>query len=86
MKLHFSLNNLRLRCVVSVWCSAFAPPVAPYAHHPGDGRLPGEEAGRRERALHSAADAGLSGKGAAQSHNTSQLCPEIDSPLLQLCD
>lgn len=36
--------------------------VAPHAHHPGDGRLPGEEAGRRERALHSAADAGLPGE------------------------
>lgn len=36
--------------------------MAPHAHHPGDGRLPGEAAGRRQRALHSAADAGLPGE------------------------
>lgn len=47
------------KCVV---LSALA--VAPHAHHPGDGRLPGEAAGRRERALHSAADAGIPGESA----------------------
>ncbi len=59
---------------VSVCC--FALSVAPHAHHPGDGRLPGEEAGRRERALHSAADAGLPGEGATRcrtaAHNSVQ--------------
>lgn len=41
----------------------FAVSVASHDQHPGDGRLPGEKAGRRERALHSAADAGLPGEG-----------------------
>lgn len=36
--------------------------VAPHAHYTGDGRLPGEASRRRQRALHSAADAGLPGK------------------------
>lgn len=40
----------------------FLVPVAPYAHHAGDGRLPGEASRGRERALHSAADAGLPGE------------------------
>lgn len=39
----------------------FSVPVAPHVHHPGDGRLPGEASRRRQRALHSAADAGLPG-------------------------
>lgn len=55
-------------CVVNTWCSALS--VAPHAHHSGDGRLPGEKAGRRKRALHSAADAGLPGEGATQSHSS----------------
>lgn len=41
--------------------SCFFLAVAPDPHHPGDGRLPGEETGRRQRALHSAAHAGLPG-------------------------
>lgn len=45
-------------------CSLCSSPsaVAPDAHHPGDGRLPGEEAGRRQRALHTPAHAGLPGQ------------------------
>ena len=40
----------------------FSLSVAPHGHHAGDGRLPGEASRRRERALHSAADAGLPGE------------------------
>lgn len=43
--------------------------MAPHGHHAGDGRLPGEEAGRRERALHSAVDAGLPGEDATVSRS-----------------
>ncbi len=37
--------------------------VASYPNHSGDGRFPGEEAWRCERALHPAVNAGLPGKG-----------------------
>ena len=40
---------------------SLSPPyvVAPHADHAGDGRFPGEAAGRPERQMHSAADARL---------------------------
>ena len=44
--------------------------VAPHSHHPGDGRLPGEAARGRERALHTAANAGLPGEGAINQNCT----------------
>lgn len=37
--------------------------VAPHTDHTGDRRLPSEKAGRCERSLHPAADAGLPGEG-----------------------
>lgn len=66
---------MNLGCVVNVWW--FTVSVASHDQHPGDGRLPGEKAGRRERALHSAADAGLPGEGGgahslATVHNSVQ--------------
>lgn len=39
----------------------FVFPVASHSHHAGDGWLPSQASGRRERALHAAADARLPG-------------------------
>lgn len=75
------ITRERITCTQSLSDAVYSPcagvgvSVAPHTHHPGDGRLPGETARRRERALHSAADAGLSGEGGGDSTETSLKAP-----------
>lgn len=67
-----AFRSVRCTLCLSLWCVSVVS-VAPHGHHPGDRRLPGEEAGRRERALYSAADAGLPGEDAKlclSNHNS----------------